>query len=143
MSARTTVALERRMPVDVSGLEAPSWPPPPHDPRERELALTIGGWEVRLFGGRMFAYFVTRGLWHMQLWHPVARISILTPSRLTRGCYEAFPIAGWKTQAPDYPSLVRLITGLGKAPLPSAADVLRLERALVYEVVHARSPQVS
>ena len=131
------------MPVDVSGLEAPSWPPPPHDPRERELALTIGGWEVRLFGGRMFAYFVTRGLWHMQLWHPIARISILTPSRLTRGCYEAFPLASWKAQAPDYEGLVRLITGLRPTPLPSAADVLRLERALVYDVVHARSPQVS
>ena len=131
------------MPVDVSGLEAPSWPPPPHDPRERELALTLEGWEVRLFGGRMFAYFVTRGLWHMQLWHPVARISILTPSRLTRGRYEALPVAGWKTQARDYTSLACLITGLRSAPLPGAADVLRLERALVHDVVHARSPQVS
>ena len=143
MSARATVTLERRIPVDVGGLEELSWPPPPHDPRERELTLSIDGWEVRLFGGRMFAYFVTRKLWHMQLWHPTARISILTPSRLTRGCYEAFPLACWKSQAPDYPSLVRLITGLRSTPLPSAADVLRLERALVHDVVNARGAQVS
>jgi hypothetical protein len=143
VSARTTVVLERQAPLDMSGLEELSWPPPPHDPRERELTLSIDGWEVRLFGGRMFAYFVTRKLWHMQLWHPTARISILTPSRLTRGSYEVFPLARWKSTAPDYPSLVRLITGLRSTPLPSAADVLRLERALVHDVVRARSEQVS
>ncbi len=143
MSERTTATLERQMPASVASLEAPSWPPPPHDPRERDLALKIAGWEVRLFGGRMFEYFVTRGFWHMQLWHPVSRISILTPSRLTRGCYEAFPLASWKAQAPDYMSLVNLITGLSATPLPGTADVLRLERALVHDVVHARSPQAS
>jgi hypothetical protein len=58
-----------------------NWPPPPHDPRERELVLTLRGWQVRLFGENKFQYFVRHGFWHVQLWHVEARVSVLTPSR--------------------------------------------------------------
>ncbi|WP_437686139.1 hypothetical protein [Sorangium sp. So ce176] len=140
MSARTVLSARGRPPradagrlVEPAGVEG--WPPPPHDPRERELALVVAGWEVRLFGGRKFEYFVARGFWHLQLWHPEARVSVLTPSRLTRGLYEAYPIANWKAQAPDYDKLAALLDGLSTARLPEASAVLRLERALVDEVV--------
>jgi hypothetical protein len=116
----------------------PHWPPPPHDPRERDLALRLDAWEARLFGGRHFEYFVTRGFWHVQLWHPGARISILTPSRLTGGAYEAYPIANWKAQARDYEGLVALIDGVHGAVLPTAAEASAIERALVHEVVRGR-----
>lgn len=53
-----------------------------------ELACVAGEWEVRLFTDVRFGYFVKRGLWHVQLWHPRARVSVLTPSRLTLGAYE-------------------------------------------------------
>jgi hypothetical protein len=124
------LALHRDDPVS-------EWPPPPHDPRERELALMTDGWEVRLFTGRKFQYFVTRGLWHLQLWHPTARVSVLTPSRLTRGLYEAFPIARWKASAPDYEKLVTLLAGLNHALLPDRGLVLTLERRLVDDVVES------
>ena len=101
-----------------------SWPPSPHDPRERETALLLEGWEVRVFTGRWFQYFVTHGLWHLQLWSPAGRVSILTPSRLTRGLYEAFPVSNWKTSAPTYDWLATLITGLGPTHLLAAAQVL-------------------
>jgi hypothetical protein len=120
-----------------------TWPPPPHDPREREIALEVSGWEVRVFGARKFQYFVTRGYWHLQLWHPRARISVLTPSRLTRGFYEAYPIANWKGQALHYDQLVSLLAGIHDTPLPSKADVMRLERALVDDVVRAKTSWVS
>ena len=113
------------------------YPPPPHDPRERELALMLDAWEVRLFGGRKLEYFVTRGFWHAQLWHPEARISILTPSRLTLGLYEAFPIANWKAQAPDYDKLTTLLDGVHAVALPPRLAVLRVERALVDDIVRA------
>ncbi|AUX45323.1 uncharacterized protein SOCE26_068050 [Sorangium cellulosum] len=125
---------ERARPRDERAHEE-RWPPPPHDPRERDLALSVAGWEVRLFGGRKFEYFVARGFWHLQLWHPVARASVLTPSRLTRGLYEAYPIANWKAQAPDYDQLAALVAGMFAAELPEKSAVLRLERALVTEVV--------
>ncbi|MGK3987002.1 hypothetical protein WME99_28440 [Sorangium sp. So ce136] len=139
MSSRTPLSLDRPLRSDPARCVEPArgegWPPPPHDPRERELALVVAGWEVRLFAGRKFDYFVTRGFWHLQLWHPEARVSVLTPSRLTRGLYEAYPIANWKAQAPDYEKLAALLGGLFAAKLPETSAVLRLERALVAEVV--------
>jgi len=125
------------------GLRAPSttdgdasWPPSPHDPRERELAAIVDGWEVRLFGGRKFQYFVTRGFWHIQLWHPEARVSILTPSRLTCGFYEAFPIANWKERTATYDRLVRILRATHVDP-PDRAQMESLERSLVDEIVRA------
>jgi hypothetical protein len=128
MSVRTAV-VEAEGPCD-----AP-WPPPPHDPRERELALVTDGWEVRLFAGSKFQYFVTRGFWHLQLWHPRERVSVLTPSRLTCGFYEAFPVAHWKAQAATYHALVTLIAGITSARFLPLAYLERLERSLVAEVV--------
>ena len=87
----------------------PRFPPPPHDPREREHVLTLRGWEVRLFDDERFAYFVPRGLWHVQLWQPERGISVLTPSRLTRSAYELFPVAEWKRRVHGYRELVELI----------------------------------
>lgn len=77
---------------------AGGYPPPPHDPRERALVTRLGGWEVRAFPrhGSTHRYFATRDLLHLQLWHPEACVSLLTPSRLTAHAYELFPIDGWK-----------------------------------------------
>jgi hypothetical protein len=83
-------------------------PPPPHDPCERELVHAIDEWEVRIFDESRFQYFVERGLWHLQLWHPRSNVSVLTPSRLTANAYEVFPIAGWKQRAHD-PKTVRAL----------------------------------
>lgn len=116
-----------------NALCAKTAPPPPHDPRERDLVLTLGGWQVRLFGDAKFRYFASRGLWHMQLWHPETEISVLTPSRLTCGFYEAFPVADWKGQAGSLEELASLLGDVVR--LPPHGDVLRLERALVDDVV--------
>lgn len=119
------------------------WPPPPHDPRERELALVIDGWELRLFGERKFQYFVTRGLWHVQIWHPTGRVSVLTPSRLTCGFYEAYPIANWKAQAPDYKRLVALIAGVHSVALSCAATLAKVGKAFVDDVVRGQGRSLS
>lgn len=123
--------------------EASAWPPAPHDPRERERATAIGDWEVRLFTGRKFQYFVTRGFWHLQLWNPTSRISILSPSRLTCGRYEAFPVASWKVHARSYEALVARIREEHQVACPDAAAVMRVERAFVRDLVRAQSLPVS
>jgi len=76
-------------------------PPPPHNPGERKLAGQIGGWQIRLFDpdDLKFKYFLPRGFLHAQLWHPEARVSVLTPSRLTGGLFEVFPVDEWKAPA--------------------------------------------
>jgi len=113
------------------------WLPPPHDPRERDLVLASGEWEVRIFSGRKFQYFVTRGFWHLQLWHPDARVSLLSPSRLTHGFYEALTATNWKIQAATYEALLPLVAGVSHATFLARAFVEQLERVLVTDIVRA------
>lgn len=70
----------------------------------------IGGWEIRIFpdGDRKAEYFAPRGFLHAQLWHPLARVSVLTPSALTGGLFELFPYQGWKAPVCN-PSLLRAL----------------------------------
>ncbi len=116
-----------------------TWPPPPHDPRERDRVLLLGSWEIRVFGEHKFQYFVSHGFWHLQLWHAGARISVLTPSRLTHQLYEAFPIAGRKARAATYQELCALVVGEHGVFLPNQLELRTFERALV-ERVKQRSP---
>ena len=118
---------------------ATHWPPPPHDPRERDRVLLLAGWEIRLFGEHKFQYFIVHGFWHLQLWHEAARVSVLTPSRLTHLHYEAFPIAGWKARASTYRELSELVLGEHGVPLPSELELRMFERALV-DRVQQRAP---
>ena len=68
---------------------------------------------------RKFQYFVTRGFLHAQLWHRDARVSVLTPSRLTGGVFEVFPYAGWKAPVRK-PALLRsLVAQTHGVALPS------------------------
>ncbi len=111
-----------------------AWPPPPHDPRERDLVLRVDSWEIRLFGEHKFQYFVRHGLWHAQLWQPEARVSVLTPSRLTCELYEVFPIAAWKARAESYDELAELIEREHRVVLPRRVVWQALECGLVQRV---------
>jgi len=85
---------------------------------------------VRIFdpSSRMHAYFAPRGLSHIQLWHPEARVSVLTPSRLTCERYEVFPIEQWKRAASSEAEVCALLgEHLGLA-LPRMALLLSLQR---------------
>lgn len=112
-----------------------TWPPPPHDPRERELTLYLGDWQLRVFDGRFSEYFIPRGLWHLQLWHAERQISVLTPSRLTSGLYEAFPMAGWKLRRADYSALARGVREEHAVELPGEDCLRILEVAFVDEII--------
>lgn len=114
-------------------------PPPPHDPSERVLVMTIGEWEVRVFDADKIHYFRTRGLWHLQLWHPRAGVSVLSASLLTLGLYECFPFAGWKGRANTDRRIAAMVKAEHGIDLPSAMEMARLEKALVVDVVRAAS----
>jgi len=113
------------------------WPPPPHDPRERELALHLDDWQVRVFTGQHAEYFIPRGLWHLQLWHAERRISVLTPSRLTCGHYEAFPIAGWKGRRSRYDALASVVVEAYAIDLPAEHRFRPVELSLVDAIVRS------
>jgi hypothetical protein len=127
-----------------------AWPPAPHDPRDRALISTIvvpaqafrahssrhgssgrrgasasTRWEVRAFpsGGRMHRYFAPRGLLHLQLWQPESGVSMLTPSRITLGRWEVFPVEGWKLGVDQVADLRRLVRASFRVEPPTAAQL--------------------
>jgi hypothetical protein len=110
-----------------------SWPPPPHDPRERVVLCPADHWQVRafLFNDPRFQYLAPRGLWHIQLWHPGAGVSVLTPSALTGGRYEIFPIQKWKRRAESYEELLGLLQVFHDITPPSAGMLHALESLFV------------
>ncbi len=118
-------------------------PPPPHDPTERHLVMMCGEWEVRVFGANEMHYFRTRGLWHLQLWHPRAQVSVLSASRLTLGLYECFPFAGWKGRARTDRNIAAMVKAEHGIDMPSAIEMARLEKALVDDVVRAATELAS
>ncbi len=110
------------------------YPVRPHDPRDRIVVERLDGgrcgnplsaWEARVFdpAGPFHVYFLGRNLLHLQLWQPWFGISILTPSRLTGGRWEAWPVRGWKSGALDYASLTAALTREFAVALPALAAV--------------------
>jgi hypothetical protein len=122
--------------------DAPRWPPPPHDPRERVEIARLGEWEVRSFrsDGVKHRYFAPRGMLHLQLWHPAAGISLLTPSRLTLQRYEVYPIGEWKFAHASLRSIRGIVRSTHGIELPVAAAIRALERWHVMpHVIHPQA----
>jgi len=122
------------------------WPAAPHDPRERAAIDSVGEWLVCQFpaGDQRLEYFADRGFLHLQLWHPIAEISVLTPSRLTEDCFEMYPYARGRLRDPrpaaisavlrlhclDFPTCcaIRQLVNLHLAPLAAALQPPRRRR---------------
>ena len=119
-------------PADVVPAVAPEhgWPPPPHDPRERVVLGTVGAWQVLGFAPDdvKFDYFASRGFLHLQLWHPEKGVSLLTPSCLTAGRYEGFPLFGWKYASADLAKVSGFIGSLFDIEVPPGPWLLALHR---------------
>lgn|GEM_PF-2928814 len=60
-----------------------------HDPSERVCVHEERGWELRAFARNdlRFGWLASRGLLHLQLWHPGREVSILTPCQLSEGTF--------------------------------------------------------
>ena len=115
-------------------LDRPEAPPlRPHDPEDRVVVAELDGWEARVFpsDGRMHEYFLPRGLLHVQLWHPVRRVSVLSPSRLTLDRWEVFPVAGWSMPIADERILRDIMATKLASPLPRRSFVEAMQRWFV------------
>lgn len=118
-------------------MTAHPWPPPPHDPLARVTAGALAGWQVRVLteDRRNTAHLAARGLLHVQLWHPVAGVSLITPSILTAGRYEAYPVGGWKYRPRDLEALRREIGREHPVTVPPAVVIRSIERWFVERFV--------
>jgi hypothetical protein len=100
------------------------------------ILTVVDGWEIRDFSvdDPRHCYFATHGCSHLQLWHGGASFSVLTPSRLTMGLYEAFPIAGWKHREADWHRLAARVLADAGLRVPSAVTIRSFERWFVRRV---------
>lgn len=101
-------------------------PPRPHDPAERELVAQVGPWQVRRLahGSAKLEYCARRGFLHLQLWHPQAGVSVLTPSRLTGDQYDV-AAAGRRLVVPSVAGLAAVLAPLRLQP-PAGARLAAL-----------------
>lgn len=83
-----------RLVRDEATTESP--PPWPHNPAERVVVEEIAGWEARVVPRcePTHKFLLQQELLQLQLWHPRARVSLLTPSPAIRGC-PVHSIGGW------------------------------------------------
>ncbi len=109
--------------------------PPPHLAHDRVCVGTIGPWEVRVFAvnDTRHRYLADRGMLHLQLWHPQARISILSRSGLTRGQWEVCGPDG-RHRCACYPCLRRFIAQRADVVAPCARLVSQHEQWFVFSV---------
>lgn len=110
--------------------------PPLHDEHDRVAASSVGsldgGWTAFAFGaddGR-HAWLLRHGGWHLQLLHDERRVSLLTPSRLTGGAFEIFPIVDEPLRLLRYTDVVRLVEREHGVRPPPLEDVARAVRRL-------------
>ena len=94
-------------------------PPLSHDPGTRELIEEIDGWQLRVLVARTRHKRSRSPIADVQLWHPQASVSLLSPSSRGRDRYEvwtarfgSFAISG----AAGLAELVRRLTGLSILP---------------------------
>jgi len=109
-----------------------------HAPGDRVLVSQLDAWEVRRHDehGEHHRYFAPRGMLHFQLWHPATQISILTPSRLTRGRFEV-----WRDQVRSALRTWEGVTAqLADLVVPSKAEIAALQ---IWLVARAEATAVS
>jgi hypothetical protein len=101
-----------------------------------------GDWEVRVFARTDFRYryLVGHGMWHLQLWHSGRGVSVLTPSALTRDCYEIFPIRGGRARVRWNSDVRALVEAHHEIAVPSAGTMAVLEAWFVGNVLEPSDP---
>lgn len=98
---------------------------PAHRTQGRRLLSRIEEWEVRGGGARVYGGRVSE---HLQFFNAARGVSLLTPSNLTRGCFEVLLPDGVCCAHRDYAQLRGVVLGEHAVLLPSADDLVRAMR---------------
>lgn len=105
--------------------------PRAHDPRQRAWVYSAAGWDLFTTARNDPAHdwLARQGALHLQLWHPVAGISVLTPAPSTEDRFEVWTLRGTHRLCCTG-ALVRHLDGLGVAP-PSPTLITEFHRTFV------------
>jgi hypothetical protein len=111
-----------------------------HSPHDRALLARCEAWEIRRYDedDPRFAYLAARGQLHLQLWHPIDHVSILSPSALTNDRFEISRHAS-RVLVSNWLGVVDLLRDY---KLPKSAELASLMTWLIvrYEVAAYRAP---
>ena len=93
-----------------------------HDHRRRVIVFWLGEWEVLMHPpcSDLHRLLVVNGMFHLQLWHPQSRTSILTPSAFTKGMFEINSLFGSEYTSRVYGELPPILHAAKRvhAPIP-------------------------
>ena len=100
-----------------------------HAPVERIVVARLGDWELRRHSDSspQHRYFAARGFLHLQLWQPIAQVSVLTPSRLTNDRFEIWR-DGIRIAVRDWKEVAARLSDLA---LPSGSEVAALHTWMI------------
>ncbi len=101
----------------------------------RALVFWLDEWDVRMSVPESTEHrlLVVNGMFHLQLWHPQARLSILTPSPLTGNQFEVSPILGNTFRSSSYGEVAAVVEAARRVKMPSVDELRDVFFALCTE----------
>ena len=106
-----------------------------HTEREKSLVYWLGEWDVRMSEPKseLHRLLVINGMFHLQLWHPESKTSILTPSPITDELFEATPLFGSEFRAASYAEIRSVVQAARQIEPPSAQLLMDVFYAMFEE----------
>ena len=91
----------------------------------RGLVFWLDDWDVRMSepGSDEHRLLVVNGMFHIQLWHPQARLSVLTPSPLTGHQFEVANIMGNRFRSESYEEMATVVQAARHVQMPRVDEV--------------------
>ena len=95
-----------------------------HVESSRALVFWLGDWDVRMSepGSNEHRLLVVNGMFHIQLWHPEARLSVLTPSPLTDHQFEVANVMGNRFRTDSYDEMAAVVQAARHVKMPGVGE---------------------
>lgn len=92
-----------------------------HNENLRSLVYWLGEWDVRIYRpcSDVHRLLAVNGMYHLQLWHPESRTSLLTPTALTEHQFEVSPLFGGAFHSHSYAELAAVLNAARGIELPA------------------------
>jgi len=106
-----------------------------HSESGRGLVFWLDEWDVRMSVATSDEHrlLVVNGMFHIQLWHPQAKLSVLTPSPLTGHQFEASSLLGKPFRSESYDELAAVVRAALHVDMPHVDRVREVFFAMCTE----------
>ena len=106
-----------------------------HSEQQKSLVYWLGEWDVRMSEPHsdLHRLLVINGMFHLQLWHPESKTSVLTPSPITDQLFEVTPLFGGEFRAKTYSEIRSVVQAARKVVPPSPQELMDVFYAMFEE----------